>query len=178
MTKIKKCIARTFLVLWCLFGISSCKPSHYECEAKADVNNLRNAIKAFKIEYGYYPVDAAHLPDVNLKAILPVLLGDPDSEMANKLNTNGVNYWGDIPARRMVDGHYLDPWGSPFNLMLMTNNTSRQTIKGNIVYDNVAVWSNGKNRKNEFGEGDDICSWKTEVGRAAWHQWWRKLLGR
>lgn len=176
--KIKQCIAGMVLVFLCLFGISSCKPSHYEYEAQADVNNLRNAIKAFKIEYGYYPVDAAHLSDGKLQTVLSVLLAKPDSEIANKLNTNGVNYLGNIPTRRINDGYYLDPWGSPFNLMLTTNNTSVQTIKGRIIYDNVAVWSNGKNKTNDHGEGDDICSWENELGCNAWLRWWRKLFNR
>ena len=168
--KTKRYIIRCFSAFFCLIGISSCKPSHYEYEAKADVNNIRNAIMAFKIEYGYYPVDVAHVTNVNLKIVLPVLHANPDSEIASKLNTNGINYLGNIPVRRFNDGCYLDPWGSPFNLMLTTTNTSVETIKGNTVYDNVAVWSNGKNRKNEFGNGDDICSWKDEPRVQFWNR--------
>lgn len=175
-TKIKQCIVKMLLLFLFLVGVSSCKPSHCEYEAKSDVNNLRNAIKAFKIEYGYYPVDAAHLADAKLQTVLPVLLAKPNSEMANKLNTNGVNYLGNIPTRRMNDGAYLDPWGSPFNLMLTTNNIPEQTINGHIVCDNVAIWSNGKNKTNDWGKGDDICSWKTEDGCTIWHRWRRKLL--
>lgn len=87
-TKIKQGIVKRLLVFLFLVGVSSCKPSQYEYETKSDVINLRNAIKAFKIEYGYYPVDAAHVADVKLKTVLPVLLAKPDSEIANKLNTN------------------------------------------------------------------------------------------
>jgi hypothetical protein len=88
------------------------------------------------------------------------------------------NGYNPCPTNTQIYRQILDPWGNPYHIEIAALNESNIVVSGTEIRTSVAVWSNGKNKKNEFGEGDDICSWKTEVGRTAWHQWWRKLLGR
>ena len=47
-----------------------------------------------------------------------------------------------------------DPWGQVFNYQVETDSTTGQVI--------VKIWSNGPNRQNENGAGDDVTSWNKE----------------
>ena len=55
----------------------------------------------------------------------------------------------------------MDPWGNPYHIAIADSNVSNIVISGIDIGGPVAVWSNGKNKKNEYGKGDDITSWKS-----------------
>ncbi len=138
----------------------SCQPSQFQQKARSDIRNLSNAVKFFVLERGYYPVPTNRLHDADLRVVLPILLALSDSDDAKRLNPHGSNYFGDIPPSRFINGECLDPWGSPYHLMLTTNTAPKLIVGSFTVCDNIAIWSNGHNKKNEMGGGDDICSWK------------------
>lgn len=69
---------------------------------------------------------------------------------------------------RMLD--LLDPWGNPYHIEIADLNVSNILVSGTEIKTSVAVWSNGKNRKNEIGNGDDICSWKDKPRLRFWHR--------
>ena len=59
----------------------------------------------------------------------------------------------------------VDPWGNLYHIEIADSNASNIVISGTEIRDPVAVWSNGKNRQNEFGKGDDIISWESGMQR-------------
>lgn len=137
----------------------SCSPSHRQLQATAEINELTGAVKSFYADHGYYPVPANKLSDATVKDVLPVLLAQSESSDVRLLNPELVLYVN-VSSGRFLNGDYLDPWGSPYHLLLTTNTVPKLIIGGFTVGDNVVIWSNGRNRKNEMGHGDDICSWK------------------
>jgi len=71
---------------------------------------------------------------------------------------NGCN---PCPTNNQVYGQMLDPWENSYHIEIAEMNVSNIIVSGVEIKSSVAVWSNGKNRKNEFGKGDDITSWKS-----------------
>ena len=59
----------------------------------------------------------------------------------------------------------VDPWGNLYHIVVADRNVSNIVISGIHTREQVAVWSNGKNRQNEYGKGDDIISWESRVQR-------------
>ena len=57
-------------------------------------------------------------------------------------------------------GTLLDPWGSPYYFAIDGNNDNQLSVGSYPVQRRVVVWSLGKNKVNEFGQGDDITTWK------------------
>lgn len=155
-------------VLGVLTILSFCEhaplPQQVTDRARSEITGLLVAFTVFQQDHGCYPVTTNMEGNVSMREVL-------------QLNPKMLNYV-DINESCYHNGEYLDPWGSPYNLLLESNKTCKSIIHGSVVETHVKIWSNGRNKKNEFGEGDDICSWKTETGRTTWRQWWRKLLGR
>jgi hypothetical protein len=71
---------------------------------------------------------------------------------------NGCN---PCPTNNQVYGQMLDPWENSYHIEIAEMNVSNIIVSGVEIKSSVAVWSNGKNRKNEFGKGDDITSWES-----------------
>lgn len=139
----------------------SCSPSHRRLQVTAEINELTGAIKSFYADHGYYPVPTNRLSNATVKDVLQVLLAQTESSDVRLLNPELVPYVN-VSSGRCLNGDYLDPWGSPYHLVLTTNAVPKLIIGGFTVGDNVAIWSNGRNKKNELGHGDDISSWKKE----------------
>lgn len=59
-----------------------------------------------------------------------------------------------------INVQMLDPWNNPYNIKIAKLSVSNIVVAGTEIRNSVAVWSNGKNRKNEFGKRDDVTSWK------------------
>lgn len=70
------------------------------------------------------------------------------------------NGYNPCPTNTQIYGQMLDPWGNSYHIEIAALNMSNIVGSETEIRTSVAVWSNGKNRKNEFGNGDDICSWK------------------
>lgn len=54
----------------------------------------------------------------------------------------------------LLDKIPIDAWGEPLNYEYPNTRVDTETP---------AIWSNGKNRKNDNGSGDDINNWDTNV---------------
>lgn len=59
---------------------------------------------------------------------------------------------------------FLDPWGRPFHYVEWESLPPAERKLGDRLVagetQRYAIWSNGPNGENEWGEGDDIASWK------------------
>ena len=53
----------------------------------------------------------------------------------------------------------LDPWGMPLRIIMDWNGDGQVTVGTNDVPVNIAVWSLGPNKRNDFGKLDDLTSW-------------------
>jgi len=147
------------LLLILLICLPACAPTPYEEKAASSVRTIADAIKAFRSQYGYNPISSKTLALTPLGAALPVLLALSNSTSAVELNPKGIHFL-DIPPHCLQRGEYIDPWGNPYHAVLAKNGSGATEVGGVLIKDPVAVWSNGRNRKNEAGNGDDICSWK------------------
>ena len=69
----------------------------------------------------------------------------------------------DITAHRLLsrDGLFYDAWGTAF-LFLPTNSTPYQLLNPKLKGRSrtFIIWSAGPNRTNEFGNGDDVVSYR------------------
>ncbi len=114
------------------------------------------------------------------------------SERVLTLNPKGIDFIKQITRKSPV-GYLLsrDPWETEYHIAIgragdgmttigfedhqiftflspiqvLTRSKRRVTI---TVQAPLAVWSNGPNRKNEGGYGDDICSWWSKPGLSLW----------
>ena len=100
---------------------------------------------------------------ISTSVLLPVLLGTTNTPEAVAMNPERFVFL-EICDYEIENGEYIDPWGNPYHFVFDTRNGSEQFY----------MWSNGQNGINEFGEGDDVCSWKSSKDKT----WWRVRFGK
>lgn len=103
------------------------------------------------------------------------------------LNPDGINFIPTIMGRRTVNGAIVDPWDRPYHFAIdrdldcltvisfqdnQTNSTLVPRLTVTVVSERsstvvvrapFAIWSEGADRTNECGYGDDISSWKKQA---------------
>jgi hypothetical protein len=101
--------------------------------AKVEVIQLGLAMKSYHSDYGEWPARA----DSSGAEFVAILAGQ---------NPRRIVYM-EFPDRIVSNRcPFLDPWGSPFHVRVGSGLAVR-------------VWSNGPDRKDDRGEGDDIGNW-------------------
>lgn len=75
----------------------------------------------------------------------------------NSRNIRFIDTRSDYPRNGFVDR-----WGNRFKILLDTNYDGKVLLGNEILEGSVFVYSYGKNRKDDKGQKDDICSWKLE----------------
>ena len=65
----------------------------------------------------------------------------------------------DVRSKDVRDNTYIDPWGRAYHVAIDADNDGDVNIGEGTAYGVFAIWSEGPNQLNEFGEGDDIRSW-------------------
>jgi hypothetical protein len=148
---------------WILFvsilsQVSSCKRTPHEMEAATDVRTFAEAVLMFRAQYGYDPAPKGGLRAPSCKTVLQVLLAATNSQDATDLNPRHIRFLN-LP-HRSLGGEFIDPWGSPYRLILSRAGDGATQDEMQAITNPVAVWSCGPNRKDEAGKGDDICSWR------------------
>ena len=58
----------------------------------------------------------------------------------------------------------LDGWGNELLIEIASEQSDQIILNKKKIGSSVAVWSIGENGINEYGEGDDLVSWKTYGG--------------
>jgi hypothetical protein len=114
-----------------------------------DIGNLHTAVLFYEVQYGRLPF-TTHPPQIEQSnALLMTVLTD----------TNGV----DGPFMKpQTTGALLDPWGHPYHVYFSTNGENIIVVGRATVKEPIAIWSDGPNGVNEYGDGDDFRSWKQE----------------
>jgi hypothetical protein len=75
-------------------------------------------------------------------------------------DSNGKPYYDASGTGIHINGTPRDAHLEPMQVALDLNGDGKVDVNGTLVDGSVVVWSKGPNTKNEFGEGDDVKSWK------------------
>ena len=125
-------------------------------DAKNNAMQLAIATKQFHAEYGHLPLssanDSADLSPEN-GVLLDVLRARDEQE-----NPRGIVFF-ESREDRFRGSALVDPWGQPYRIVLDTNGDGQINVGNKMLRTPVAVWSIGKNGRDEAGAGDDIPSW-------------------
>ncbi len=141
---------------------------------RADLEMIVSASERFFVEYGYWPSPHMGTPndmrygretgnDLVMNALRAV---DGPGNEGHRVNPNRIEYVrlpGHGRGRSGLNdaGEFLDPWGSPYQIVLDTdmNNTCTMahTIYPNQVGVGVVAWSFGPDRRSDTPQ--DILSW-------------------
>lgn len=143
--------------------------------ARADLRAMISASERFFLDYGYWPSphtgvldDMRYGREIGNDAVMNILRAeDGIGNEAHRNNPNRIVYIR-IPPRTRGNsglnerGDFLDPWGTPYQMVLDTdlNNMCQmtQSIYPNQVGVGIVVWSCGSDRRSDTPK--DILSWR------------------
>jgi len=169
-------IAGILLLILALVGSSAWAYARHRRIAlvKMDLQALRRACRNFYNEYGIWPTShAGEYGDIRYG------MGVPNAEVLNILRAKDApgNEESSVNTKRIVflevqqfslgwsgldsGGEFLDPWGTPYQLVLDTDLDGKCRIEYSIYgtrADDIAIWSCG--RDGESDTEDDIVVWK------------------
>jgi len=123
-------------------------------KARADIASITWALKTYYVEYGACPFPEQSREERDNAAVMAVLMGKSEAQNPRRI------VFLEADSQRVRDGTYIDPWGHSYHIMVDANYDERVAIGGATLKTPVAVWSDGPNRMNEFGGGDDVRSWE------------------
>lgn len=120
--------------------------------------NLASAIGEFGATYGRFPLEPGNASnEVENAKLMAVLIDDTNDPLVMKENTEKHPFF-ETNTNRVSKPGFLDPWGHPYHIIL--NRGGKVMVGGKTITNEIAIWSDGPNGKNEFGQGDDIHNWE------------------
>ncbi len=142
---------------------------------KEDLAAIKKASERFFVEHDYWPIDkngtqrdlrfGREYPNKRVLNVLQALRGEGNRKHAT--NPNQIIFL-EVAPRRMgtsgldEEGNFLDPWGTPYQLVLDTDlNTHcdiEHSIYGRVNNSGIAVWSCGPDTMSDTA--DDIIGWQ------------------
>jgi hypothetical protein len=134
-------------------------PTQRELRALSQIEDATCAIYFFDRSHGVFPSLTTNRNYASISDVFPVLLGIvkmPGLDITLKEQSRYTN----LPPVLFINDEYLDCWRNPYHLIVDIHKTGAVNVNGHILNVPVVMWSNGANGINEWGEGDDICSWK------------------
>lgn len=140
-----------------------CKIIHEKFLVDEEIRSIYLAIRIYKTEYGRLPNLKAEKLNYNIDenlAVAQILSATGDDQLLSVHNPKYIKFI-DGPNYRLKDKGFYDPWGNPYQILLPGKNNIIK-VGTNLIDDIVAVWSFGPNDINEYGKGDDVCSWKVD----------------
>ncbi len=165
-------------------GIAKVKQRAHTAVARTEVKSLLMAIQLYEQTFGYLPLlpesaDRA-LTDNEYALLIGFLQGNNarGMEMLAPQQKWGKGTWTDNTSSESTwtnDGYYYDPFrttsGAATELRYrvamdlnysgaIEDGTNPISALSERIYSTVAIWSDGPNRTNEEGAGDDVTSWK------------------
>jgi hypothetical protein len=124
------------------------------------VTGLHHALETYTAVYGRYPFEGVLIQDqVNSRALISVLTAATNDPVTLRENPEGMKFM-ELGTNSVVNGNIVDDWGNPYHIAFDSNHVGTIKICNATIKATVAVWSDGPNRINENGTGDDIRSWK------------------
>jgi type II secretory pathway pseudopilin PulG len=148
-------------------------------QAKKDVLEIVNMIEQYRKTYGRYPIVGKVIDEQPSNTLMNILIGlrtpwgDPVYSEVEALNPKLINFGKMFMGRQTINDMITDPWDEPYNIAIDTNGDGVvEIIHKTFTADNkpidclvlrihspIIAWSNGPDKRNDLGFGDDICSW-------------------
>ncbi|MFH0908546.1 MAG: hypothetical protein V1929_07275 [bacterium] len=143
--------------------------------ARADIRLLADAGRRFVREYGVWPTARTsargdvrfgrELPNREIVHALKAVNADGNEDHA--VNPQRINFlnapsYAAGGSGLTVAGDYLDPWGTPYQVVFDTDFNDicdvQNSIYGRLVGEGMVIWSCGPDRRSDTL--DDILSWR------------------
>jgi prepilin-type N-terminal cleavage/methylation domain-containing protein len=159
-------------------------------KAKSNIESLKAALAAYNNATGVYPQRGANPtddPEALFRALYtgqPKLGGGRDNYLEDWPIENLGRWAGPNPSKDAVWQQpsedelnftsnfspvvFLDPWGRPYHYVQWYSFPEDQRRLGSFKAKGgapFAIWSDGPNRENEWGQGDDVNSWSEKGSR-------------
>jgi hypothetical protein len=123
--------------------------------AELDILAIGTAIQSYHSAYGRWPVLDTNSEEQNSADMIAML----SLSKTNAQPSTNITQFLNISSNRLVNGRLLDPWGNEYHISLDIKRAGKIKVGNQFVPQPYAIWSNGKNKLNEYGLGDDISSW-------------------
>jgi type II secretory pathway pseudopilin PulG len=146
--------------------VISIQPGHAkEIKSKTMAVAIVIAIRQYESTYGALPYGED-------KAKKDTIVGDEYDELIELLScVDGPDKGDDVTEngrrikflefpRDFEEKGFLDPWGQKFKIYIDTNYDGNQMVGNRELNGSVLVYSYGKNKKDDKGQEDDICTWE------------------
>lgn len=197
------CAVLMIVFLFLSVETRSCNPTWLR--AMTVMKDLRIAIGNFQADYHRFPgqSDKPHIADLRAHSTGPFIdclisrnkEWNPMEALYIDLPTASEGKGGYIPAKGGIPSQLVDPWGSPYVILLDTsgdNAVENPDLKNSdpgiarhlgespppTLATDVAVFSLGQDKVE--GTGDDIVSWRTwgvaAAGSRGWPVWTKVLI--
>jgi hypothetical protein len=141
-------------------------------QAGKDVQDLKQAISSYQLEYARLPYDGQQDVELNTEDddIISILAGVE----GHPLNIRGHSFYEGKRAKDARGGEPVggihgegdnlkmaDPWGQPYYMIIDANydNEVKNPVSGGVLRQTIIVWSKGKPRKE--GVPNDPKDWHT-----------------
>jgi hypothetical protein len=128
---------------------------------RRDAYFVQNAIKAFYNEYSMYPLEKGvtntttdHEYREDYKDLFATLQGINTNQ-----NPRGIVFIEIDTNRLDSEQRYVDSRNHPFHVVADWNYDSKLLVGTQVLPKGVAVWSDGPNGQNDYGQGDDLRTW-------------------
>jgi len=166
LTELIVIIAIIALLVALLFpAIPYCPAPGPEVKARACLSAIAIAIKQYENTYGLLPfgeekTEKDTVVNSQYEVLMELLscVDSPDKGDNVTKNVRGIMFLV-VPSNFEEEG-YLDPWGQQIKVFIDTNYDGKIILDGKEIKGNVLIYSYGKNKIDNKGKDDDICSWK------------------
>ena len=146
-----------------LYWFPAARGPHAIGSARAEVDMLACALKQYYTEYHCWPLSTNQAEDsINNAELMDILCARTNSTVCKEHNSKMLCF---LQLKQTGSkGESVDPWGTPYRIIIDTDLNKAISVGGKTLKEEVAVWSCGKNKKNEWGQGDDVASWRQRRG--------------
>jgi hypothetical protein len=156
-------VCALFVSLWPRGRPLSSPKDYANSKTSTIINTIQLGLDVYSLYYGHLPsgADMVNGQQVN-RLLVAILSAETNNPVVHEANPDLESMIDASISQNNSD--LLDFWGHPLHIVFATNHSDSVVIGGVIVTNKYAIWSDGANQRNEFGTGDDLCSWK-EKGR-------------
>jgi len=122
-------------------------------KAMGETHSIVMAVQNYAADYGRMPIPGAGGGALSSKDIVKVLIGEDLTR--NPRNTVYLSL-----ENSSIDGTFLDPWGTQYEIHLDHDVDGRISYAGTVYKTSALAVSKGPNRSGPPGDTDDITSFR------------------
>ena len=125
--------------------------------ASVDIKAINAQLRLYEDEGGSFQgIKPGASPEGTNRIIMALLSRVPKAGS----NARKTGYFSPPPDHLNADGALVDPWGMPYLILISHTPNTGVNVGRDHLKQQWAVWSSGENKLNEWGDGDDISSWR------------------